>query len=76
MTNSNMTWAILVLFAIELEASVFEIGLIVAARAYISVVSRLLFGMFSDRFGRRPIMMFGLLAGLLSALLSAGANTA
>ncbi len=75
MTNSNMTWAILVLFAIELEASVLEIGLIAAAGAYISVVSRLLFGTFSDRFGRRPIMMFGLLAGLLSSLLCAIAST-
>jgi DHA1 family multidrug resistance protein-like MFS transporter len=75
MTNSNMTSAILVLFAIELEASVPEIGIIAAAGAYASVVSRLVFGVFSDRFGRRPIILFGLVADLLSALLCAVANS-
>ena len=69
MANGNMNGAVMILYALELKASVLEISLIAASGAYVSVLSRIGLGLLSDKLGRKPILMLGLLSGSVASLL-------
>jgi len=61
--------AYLPIYALAVRIPVFEIGLLAGAQGVASVVSRPLMGRWSDRVGRRPLMVAGsLLAGASVAL--------
>jgi MFS family permease len=69
MANGNMNSAVMILFALELKATVLEISLIAASGAYVSILSRIGLGLLSDRLGRKPILMVGLTSGSVASLL-------
>ena len=76
MTATAISGTILVLYAMELGGSIFEVGLVSSAGAYVALALRIPMGALSDRMGRRRILIIGTLSFTISALLSAFATNA
>jgi MFS family permease len=76
MTATAISGTILVLYAMELGGSIFEVGLVSSAGAYVALALRIPVGALSDRIGRRRILIIGTLSFTVSALLSAFATNA
>src|SRR5436305_2941697 len=62
-------------YAKAFGASGFTVGLLVAAFAVAQLVSAPMWGRFSDRYGRRPALMVGLLASALAYIIFAYADS-
>ncbi len=65
----NMQTPTLSLFAVELGATLFQVGLISSVGAVVRLISRIPIGLLSDRFGRRPLFRFGVVCPVISLLL-------
>ena len=76
MTATAIGGTVLVLYAMELGGSIFEVGLVSSAGAYVALALRIPMGALSDRLGRRRILIIGTLSFTVSALLSALATNA
>ncbi len=76
MTATAISGTILVLYALELGGSIFEVGLVSSAGAYVALALRIPMGALSDRIGRRRILIIGTLSFTISALLCAFATNA
>ena len=76
MTATAISGTILVLYALELGGSIFEVGLVSSAGSYVALALRIPMGALSDRIGRRRILIIGTLSFTISALLSAFATNA
>jgi len=76
MTATAISGTILVLFAMELGGSIFEVGLVSSAGAYVALALRIPMGALSDRIGRKRILVIGTFSFTVSALLSAFATSA
>ena len=55
--TGSMTWAINVLYALELGASIFEVNLISTIWSTMSILVLVPFGILSDRLGRKPMLV-------------------
>jgi len=60
---------VLALFAIQLGASAFEIGTLIAISSVVQLLLGVYAGQASDRFGFRPPMLFGTLGGSIAMLM-------
>lgn len=54
------------LFAVELGASVIQVGLVASIGAMVRLASRMPIGLLSDRFGRRPLIRLGAVCAVSS----------
>lgn len=70
----GMIFPILPLFAEKFSASSFQIGLLAATFALGQFLFAPLFGRLSDRFGRKPIILFSILASMISFFVIAMAD--
>ncbi|MDQ2669677.1 MAG: MFS transporter, partial [Gemmatimonadota bacterium] len=61
-------------YALELNASVVTIGFIIAAFSAAQIVSAPFWGRFSDKYGRRPALIVGLLASAAAYVVFGLAN--
>ena len=59
----------------EFDLTIFEAGLIVAMFSFIAAITGLLFGGLSDRFGQRPMAIFGLVLAAAAGAAGAFAST-
>jgi MFS family permease len=67
--------SMLVLFALELGSNIFEVGLVSSAAAYVNLILTIPMGVLSNRFGRFKILLVGVGSFVLSAILSALAQS-
>jgi MFS family permease len=74
--GNSMLFAILPPLARELDVAEFFIGAIYTTSALLFLVMSPIWGALSDRYGRRPIIMFGLFSFALSTLVFALATVA
>jgi MFS family permease len=73
--GSFLILALIPYYALELGASAFEVGILVAAFALAQTITAPLWGRLSDRWGRRPVILIGLAIGGLSFLIFAWADS-
>ncbi len=66
MIGFAMVLPILPFYALDLKASVFEIGVITAAFSAAQILSAPLWGRVSDKYGRRPALLIGLMASAVA----------
>lgn len=69
MISVNLTNSALVLFALDLDASIIDINLIRIVTIILPLILQLPFGVISDRMGRKPLIIIQQLSSLSSALL-------
>lgn len=67
--SGSMTWAISVLYALDLGASILQVNLITTIRSAMSILLLVPFGILSDRFGRRPMLLFPRIIVLIGLLI-------
>lgn len=72
--GSFLVLALLPYYALELGAGPFDVGLLVAAFALAQTITAPLWGRLSDRWGRRPVILIGLLLGACSFVVFAYAD--
>ena len=58
--NQSVVFPVIPLYSAQLGASVAEVGLIVGILSYSTAFLMIPCGWFSDRFGRRNVLVFGL----------------
>jgi multidrug resistance protein len=75
MLGYAMVFPLLPLYALRLQASPTVIGLMVASFSVAQVAASPLWGRFSDRFGRRPVLLVSLLGSCLAFLVFAFADS-
>ena len=68
-SSGSMTWAISVLYALDLGASILQVNLITTIRSAMSILLLVPFGILSDRFGRRPMLLFPRIIVLIGLLI-------
>jgi MFS family permease len=67
----SMSWSISILYALELGADIFQINLITTIQSTMSILLVVPFGILSDRFGRRPMVIYPRVLMLLGTLMRA-----
>ncbi len=67
----SMSWSISILYALELGADIFQVNLITTIHSTMSILLVVPFGILSDRFGRRPMVIYPRIVMLLGTLLRA-----
>jgi DHA1 family multidrug resistance protein-like MFS transporter len=75
LASYNMLAAVIPLYVTKLGASVSEVGLIVAINAYCTALFMIPFGLLSDRFGRRILLLSGLIISTIVPFLYVFSNT-
>jgi MFS family permease len=75
MLGYAMVFPLLPLYALRLQASPTVIGLMVASFSVAQVAASPLWGRFSDRFGRRPVLLVSLSGSCLAFLVFAFADS-
>jgi len=70
----SFMFPVIPLYAVELGASVSQVGVIVATISYVTALFLIPFGMLSDRFGRQKLLIGGLALFTLAPLLYPLAN--
>jgi len=74
-TSAMMTWAISVLYALDLGADVLQVNLITTVWSAMGILVLVPFGLMSDRFGRRPMLLYPRALALIGTLIRAFATT-
>jgi MFS family permease len=69
-----MTWAISVLYALDLGADVLQVNLITTVWSAMGILVLVPFGIMSDRFGRRPMLLYPRALALIGTLIRAFAT--
>jgi MFS family permease len=70
----SMNWAVSILYALELGADILQINLITTIQSTMSIFLVVPFGILSDRFGRRPMVLYPRVIMLLGTLIRAFAS--
>ena len=70
-TTGSMTWAVSVLYALDLGATLLEVNLITTIQSTMSILLMVPFGLLSDRLGRRPMVLYSRSLIFLGILLRA-----
>jgi MFS family permease len=73
-TSAMMTWAISVLYALDLGADVLQVNLITTVWSAMGILVLVPFGLLSDRFGRRPMLLYPRVLALIGVLIRAFAT--
>ena len=73
-TSAMMTWAISVLYALDLGADVLQVNLITTVWSAMGILVLVPFGLMSDRFGRRPMLLYPRALALIGTLIRAFAT--
>jgi len=63
--------SMLILYALELGANVFEVGLVSSAAAYVNLILTIPMGVLSNRFGRFKILLVGVVSFVFASVISA-----
>ncbi len=74
-TSAMMTWAISVLYALDLGADVLQVNLITTVWSAMGILVLVPFGLLSDRLGRRPMLLYPRALALIGTLIRAFATT-
>jgi len=69
-----MTWAIAVLYALDLGASILQVNLITTIWSTMGIFLQVPFGILSDRLGRKPMLLYPTAMTLLGSLMRAFAT--
>jgi len=69
-----MSWSVSILYALELGADIFQINLITTIHSTMSILLVVPFGILSDRFGRRPMVLYPRIIMLVGTLIRAFAS--
>lgn len=67
----SMNWSISILYALELGADIFQINLITTIRSTMSIFLVVPFGILSDRFGRKPMILYPRIIMVLGTIIRA-----
>ena len=70
----SMSWAISILYALELGASTLQVNLITTMRSTMGILLLVPFGFLSDRFGRRPMIVYPRIVMIVGTLMRAFAT--
>jgi MFS family permease len=70
-TSAMMTWAISVLYALDLGADVLQVNLITTVWSAMGILVLVPFGLMSDRYGRRPMLLYPRALALIGTLIRA-----
>ncbi len=73
-TTGSMVWAISVLYALDLGASILQVNLITSIQSTMGILLLVPFGILSDRRGRRPMLLYPRVIGFLGILIRAFAT--
>ncbi len=73
-TTASMTWAIAVIYALDLGANILQVNLITTIWSTMGIILLLPFGIISDRFGRRPMLLYPRILMFLGTLIRAFAT--
>lgn len=68
---ASMTWAVGVLYALDLGADIFQVNLITTIWSTMGIVLLVPFGILSDRLGRRPMLLYPRIVQILATLIRA-----
>jgi len=68
-TTGSMVWAIGVLYALDLGASIFQVNLITTIHNTMGILLLVPFGILSDRLGRRPMLIYPRIVVFLGILI-------
>ncbi len=71
MTTASMTGAISVVYALDLGASITQVNLISTIRSTMGILLLVPFGILSDRYGRRPMLLYPRVLAFLGILVRA-----
>jgi len=74
MIIGSMVWAIAVLYALDLGANIFQVNLITTIQSTMGIILMVPFGILSDRFGRRPMLLYSRMLIIIGILISAFAT--
>jgi MFS family permease len=74
--SGSMAWSISVLYALELGADILQVNLITTVQSTMGIVLLVPFGILSDRFGRKPMLVYSRLVIIVGNLLRAFATEA
>jgi MFS family permease len=69
--TASMTWAIGVLYALDLGADILQVNLITTIWSTMGIVLLVPFGILSDRLGRRPMLLYPRMVQILATLIRA-----
>jgi DHA1 family multidrug resistance protein-like MFS transporter len=69
-----MVWSISILYALELGADVFQVNLITTIRSITRIIFLVPFGILSDRYGRKPMILGSRIFGFFGTLIRAFAT--
>jgi len=67
----SMNWSISILYALELGADILQINLITTIRSTMSIFLVVPFGILSDRFGRKPMILYPRIIMVLGTIIRA-----
>ncbi|UCH01331.1 MAG: MFS transporter [Candidatus Bathyarchaeota archaeon] len=70
----SITWSISVLYALDLGATIIQVNLISTIRSTMSILLLVPFGILSDRFGRKPMVLYSRILIVLGMILRAMAT--
>jgi len=70
----SITWSISVLYALDLGATIIQVNLITTIRSTMSILLLVPFGILSDRFGRKPMVLYSRILIVLGMVLRAVAT--
>jgi MFS family permease len=68
-TTAMMTWAIGVLYALDLGADILQVNLITTIWSVMGIVLLIPFGILSDRLGRKPMLLYPRVINLAATLI-------
>ncbi|MGD2201594.1 MAG: MFS transporter [Candidatus Bathyarchaeota archaeon] len=74
MLVSSMVWSISIVYALELGANIYQVNLLRSIRTLMGIILLVPIGMFSDRFGRKAMVIYSRLITLFGVLIRAFAS--
>jgi len=61
-----MVWSISIIYPLELGADIFQVNLITTIRSITRIIILVPFGILSDRYGRKPMLLGSRVLGFLA----------